>query len=402
MEHESVGGAPSAEVVRGIVCLRTGSGVPTETLNADPWRNEIMMPASIFASRQKHSVSRDLGAWRRTGAQGWRSADRDETRSAPLGSAAPLVGHDFSRIRVHPAHQEGVVQTTTIPFRAVIRAAGGDTSEWSKTTHDNPSEEAPVQRQPEPPSPSQGSARQEAKASPPVERDENTLYIAQMGGPPAMKDTNGVADTVKAAFAYTHTTTRGGVVKADDFGTTSGSLKHFSNVSITPGTGKFTVTADLKQEVVWDTRAIKGPDNQVNIMSVTDAALTRANYPHVVTDLTPDMTDLKGRPPRTKFWSKDLTEEHEKYHVKDFVDIAKTGATGAQTWLAGQNAARKEDVPALLDTAWSNQIFNVWDKFTDPPAVEERAYSHGAPSYKARADAIKAKGDKGAVGGYPP
>jgi hypothetical protein len=58
-------------------------------------------------------------------------------------------------------------------------------------------------------------------------------------------------------------------------------------------------------------------------------------------------------------------------------------------------------VPALLDKAWTDKIFTPWDKFTDPPAVEERAYSDGVTAYKARADAIKAKGDKGASGGYP-
>ena len=110
------------------------------------------------------------------------------------------------------------------------------------------------------------------------------------------------------------------------------------------------------------------------------------------------VSDLKGRPPRTKFWAKDLTVRHEKYHVKDFVDIGKSSATGAETWLAGQNAAKKEDVPALLDKAWNDKIFKEWDKFTDPPKVEERAYDDGVASYKARAAAIKAKGDKG---GYP-
>ena len=340
------------------------------------------------------------GSWLTVG--GWRSWDQDKTRPPPLKSETSRVFHDFSKISVLSARQDAV-QTTTIPFRAVIQASRQNTAGRSKTVHDEPTEEASAQREPKQPPPGQEAASTEAETSSPAEQDKNTLYIAQMGGPPGMKNTSGVADTVSAAFAYTPTTTHGGaVMAAGDFGDTQGSLKHFSNVSITAGTGTFTVTADLKQTVVWDTRADKGPDNQVNIMSETDAALTSANYPQVVADLTPDMTDLKGRPPRSKFWSKDLTEVHEKKHVKDFVDIAKTGATGAETWLGTQNAAKKEDVPALLDTAWSDKIFKVWDKFTDPPAVEERAYSDGAPLYKARADAIKAKGDKGAAGGYPP
>lgn len=239
----------------------------------------------------------------------------------------------------------------------------------------------------------------EETPTPPTLQEDGTLFIEQLGGLPATKDTSGVADAVSASFAYTATTTQGGVtLGASEFGQTTGSLKHFSNVSITPGTGKFTVTADLKQTVNWDTRATVGPNNQVDIADDSDPDLTNTNYPTAVTDLTPDVSDLKGRPPRTKFWAKDLTVKHEKYHVKDFVDIAKTSATDAETWLAGQNAARKEDVPALLDKAWNDKIFKPWDKFTDPPAVEERAYDDGVASYKARADAIKAKGDKG---GYP-
>jgi hypothetical protein len=177
--------------------------------------------------------------------------------------------------------------------------------------------------------------------------------------------------------------------------TRKGPVKHFSNVVITPGSGKFTITAELKQTVKWDTRATQGPNGQKNITSDVDPLLTRANYAQAATDLTPNIGDLKGRPPRTKFWSKDLTEKHELYHVKDFIDIARKGASDAEKWLGSQVAARKEDVPALLDTAWTNQIFQVWDRFTDPPAVEERAYADGAPSYQARADSIKAKGDKG-------
>jgi hypothetical protein len=86
---------------------------------------------------------------------------------------------------------------------------------------------------------------------------------------------------------------------------------------------------------------------------------------------------------------------HEKYHVKDYHDIATKGAGDAQTWLAGKTASSNGDVTTLLDTTWTNQVFSTWDKFTDPPGVEERAYNDGASLYKARANSIKAKGDKG-------
>jgi hypothetical protein len=310
--------------------------------------------------------------------------------------------------------QVGASRTSTIPFSAeipaipsyigpgtdsfhAVTAGSASLASQGKALHDEPGS-TPGQT-PETPAQAAPAPGPEENPTPPSIQDDGTLFIEQMGGLPAEKDTGGVADSVSATFAYSPTTTHGGVtLGASEFGQTTGSLKHFSNVSITPGAGKFTVSADLKQTVNWDTRATVGPDNQVDISSENDADLSKTNYPTAVSDLTPDVSDLKGRPPRTKFWAKDLTEKHEKYHVKDFVDIAKTSATDAETWLAGQNAAKKEDVPALLDKAWSDKIHKVWDKFTDPPAVEERAYDDGVASYKARADAIKAKGDKG---GYP-
>lgn len=308
------------------------------------------------------------------------------------------------------AAQAVETRTTTHPFKAEIRTtapAGASATSRSKTLNDAPTEDtAPAATE---------SSTEEATAAPTPMSEEDTpptpppglnddiLYIAQMGGPDAVKGTEGVADAIGANFSYATTVNQSGItLGATEFGQTKGSLKHFSNVVVTPGAGKFTVTADLKQTVSWDTRNTVGPNNQVNITSDTDPALTNANYAQVVSDLTPDVSDLKGRPPRTKFWSKDFTIQHEKYHVKDFTDIGQTGATGAEAWLATQTAARKQDVPALLDTAWNEKIFKVWDKFTDPPKVEERAYDDGVASYTARANAIKTKGDKGpAGGGYP-
>jgi hypothetical protein len=329
------------------------------------------------------------------------SGDQDESRALSLESATVRRDYDFSEVNLHSTSQDAV-RPTTIPFKAVIRASRQNTVGRNKAVRDAPAEQTSAQPEPqrassglEPPSP-------EAETSSPVERDNNTLYIAQMGGPTGTKETTQTADAVSATFAYSGAPTRGGVtLGAGDFGLTKGHVNPFSNVVITAGAGKFTVTADLKQTVNWDTRATTGPDGQVNIMSETDAALTSANYAQAAADLTPNMTDLKGRPPRTKFWSKDLTEKHETFHADERVDFVKTAAPTAQTWLATQNAAKKEDVPALLDTAWNDKIFKPWDKFTDPPGVEERAYTDGAPSYKARADAIKAKGDKGVAGGYP-
>jgi hypothetical protein len=316
-----------------------------------------------------------------------------EAEKSGGGTSPSATGftRDFSSIRTR-ATGDGAMEAT-IPVATTIQSSGPGRAAKSKASHDEAGAEASAETGAEP-------AAQEVEPTPAVEREDDALYIAQMGGEPAIKDTS--ADSVSATFAYSGAPSRGGVtVTGDDFGITSGSVQRFSNVSVTPGTGKFTVTADLKQTIKWETRATLGPKSQVSIASETDAALTSANYTTAASDLTPDLSDLKGRPPRTKFWAKDLTEKHEKFHADERVDIAKAAATDAEAWLATQSAARKEDVPALLTTAWNDKVFKTWDKKTDPPGVEERAYDNGAASYKARADAIKAKGDKGAAGGYP-
>jgi len=345
-------------------------------------------------------------------AQSWRRTPGTEpdTASCACGGGCPrcLASMPFQATGQADTAPLRESRTMTIPFSVEIPASDPDHQlagatrgtppvPTGKVVHDEPG--APGSEAAIVPGHAGPALAPEEVPTPPENRADGTLYIEQMGGSPAIKDTAGVADSVSATFAYAATTTRGGVtLGASEFGQTTGSLKHFSNVAITPGAGKFSVTADLKQTVNWDTRATVGPNNQVDLTGENDADLTNANYATAASDLTPDVSDLKGRPPRTKFWAKDLTEQHEKYHVKDFVDIGKSSATDAETWLATQNAAKKEDVPPLLDTAWSDKIFKPWDKFTDPPAVEERAYDDGVASYKARADAIKAKGDKG---GYP-
>jgi hypothetical protein len=342
----------------------------------------MVMPDSVFADRERRSFSLARSAHQFTGGPGWRSAGQDEARSVPPRSAAPRVSHDFSRVSVYPVPPRGTVHTTTIPFRAVVRDSGGGSPGRSKT-----------------------AAHREAASSLPAERDGDTLYIAQMGGPSAVVSTTGAADTVLPTFAYAPTTIRGAPLGAGDFGVTFSHLNPFSDVLITPApfAGVFTVTAGLKHDLTWDTRTDQGPEHQVNIMSPTDTKLTRTNYPHAVTSLTPDMTDLKGRPPRTGFWSRDLTEKHEGFHVTDFIASARKEANDAAIWVAGQGAATRHDVLGLLKTA-RDKAANAVSILPQSPSFEEHAYSQGAPDYKARADAIKAKGDKGtaAAGGYPP
>jgi hypothetical protein len=304
----------------------------------------------------------------RVGRRPWQSSDTERTRALPHSPAA--FHHDFSSVGM----RGGAEHAITIPFRAVIRAATDAAEEPRK---------AQVAAEP--------SETEESVA--PEERDEDE----EMPGAAITKGS--VADSVSATFAYSPTIEQTSEVLegGGHFGRTTGSLEHFRKRRIARGTGTFTATADLRQTVKWDVAAT-GPNGEIDIASENDPDLTSANYTDASIDLAPDMSDLKGRSPRHKFWCKDLSEVHERYHIKDFVDKAREGAKNAETWLAGQTAASKREVRALLDTAWNDKIFTPWDTFTNPPGVEERAYADGADAYRTRADRILVKG---IAGEYP-
>ena len=204
-------------------------------------------------------------------------------------------------------------------------------------------------------------------------------------------------DTVGGSIAFTGSAGRGGTVDAGDFGTTSTTYPPLTNVKITKGTGAFTVSADFAMKVEWQVLVGTGPSSQVNIASDSDPALTKTNYPTAASDLTPNMSNTGGKPPRTKFWAQDLTEIHEKFHADERVKYGKLGVTGAVAWLTTQTATDEAGVRELLSQARDKIIAYVRSKMVNP-GKEERAYADGAPKYKARADAIKKKGD---AGGYP-
>lgn len=46
-----------------------------------------------------------------------------------------------------------------------------------------------------------------------------------------------------------------------------------------------------------------------------------------------------GRPPRSKFWAKDLTEIHEQFHADDVKRLGPGAATSAVSWLSSQTAS---------------------------------------------------------------
>ena len=62
----------------------------------------------------------------------------------------------------------------------------------------------------------------------------------------------------------------------------------------------------------------------------------------------PEVVDLSGRPPRTHFWSRDITVKHERFHANVHQTYRRQGATRAQAWLGGQIATDAAGATALI------------------------------------------------------
>lgn len=204
-------------------------------------------------------------------------------------------------------------------------------------------------------------------------------------------------DAIAGGITFTGAFSRGGTVDAGDFGTTSTTYPALTNVTITHTGTTFTVAADFALAVTWQVVTGDGPGGQKHLANATDPLITAANYTTAASDLTPNMSDLGGRPPRTQFFARDLTEQHEQFHARERVRFGRDAVTDATTWLATQTATDEAGVRAHLATARTRMIAYVRARMVNP-GKEERAYADGAPAYLARATAIRTRG---AAGGYP-
>lgn len=204
------------------------------------------------------------------------------------------------------------------------------------------------------------------------------------------------ADPVLGPLAPNPTIAQGGAGPSG-FGVTRASVS-MSNITITRLGPVFHTTATVDVPIRWQVRSSTGPSGQVDIVSDSDPDISATNYTSVSTDLTPNMGDLNGRPPRSGFWAKDLTVRHEEFHAAEYQKFGTSGVFQSMAWLNGQTASSTAGVQALLNQVPGRVIaaINAGMAF---PGRENRAYGDGAPSYRARADAIRTKGDAGGFGG---
>jgi hypothetical protein len=204
----------------------------------------------------------------------------------------------------------------------------------------------------------------------------------------AITETDGIASTL----GYNPTITQSGPPPSP-FGETLPYTFTMSGITVTSTPGTYDVKATIDNPITFQVSS----GGKTNISSDTDPNITQANYTTAVSDLTPDMSDLNGRPPRTQFWAEDLCIRHERFHATEGAGHSRSGVTLAQNWLNLQAAASVAEVHTLLAQVPARVIATRSAAMTYP-GREERAYGDGAPLYLARANAIKTKGDASGYG----
>jgi hypothetical protein len=205
---------------------------------------------------------------------------------------------------------------------------------------------------------------------------------------------DGEADSISANFTYSPSVTVSSDEPKDpsDFGTTWGNHIKTAGGKIHKEPGRFEVTQTYENPVVIRVYSDAGPRSQTNIESETDPDIKAGNYAAVAADLTPGKKD--DRPPRNKFWARDLTLVHEQFHATDGQQFCKKAVGDAKTTLEGQTASTMDEVKQLLRPI-PDQIVKARAAGMTKPASEDRAYKDGAPKYKGRADKIAALGKAG-------
>lgn len=304
-----------------------------------------------------------------------RDSGRNRRSSQMPTSGVVLMDLPFeASIRIDPAGQTRA-ETPQQTVRLHDSGKGNDTSKSVRVV-----DPAPAQEMPRP-----GEGTSESAEGKTIELPDIKF--------PARVSTS-LQDSITGTLSHNGTIKKTGD-KPDpgDFGETEAEAISLSNVSVKRSAGNFQVKARVNNPVEYQVDS----QDHTNIESENDSNIALVNYQQVVSDLTPNMSDLNGRPPRKQFWAEDLTIRHEQFHANEFLQKGAQGVQDAQTWLNGQTAANVQAARSLLSRVPS-RVADVRKRDMTPPGVEMRAYGDGAPLYKARADAIKAKGD---AGSYP-
>jgi hypothetical protein len=186
------------------------------------------------------------------------------------------------------------------------------------------------------------------------------------------------------------------------FGDTAAGVGRLDDIRVryTPRDRSVEVTASAVITATWRVRSETGPVGQVDIADENDPDITAANYRVVAADLSPDISDLNGRPPRDQFWAEDLTEKHELFHTKQIPkELGPEVTETIKKSLDSQTVTPPEDgnwapvmQPVLQQALNEGKKDFYFLSLAREDQIEKEAYGDGAPYYRERSNAIFAKG----------
>jgi hypothetical protein len=296
------------------------------------------------------------------------------------------------------------VDATAVPPPAPVLTGGSPDDKYE--AHPTTPGAIPVPEAPAAPAgaPAAGSAAAAPAAAAPGPEASAEPAVAGKGDAPAEGTVVSLPDVivpelalVQVCDAITGAISYKGLVEATATpGPTQFGICNFGDVRLTGQTvtyekSAYKVAGTFENHITWGVHPTT--DNETDISSATDADITKTNYPKVADDLTPNVGSSGGRPPRSKFWAKDLTEIHEKFHAEDVKGQGPAAATAAVAWLNAQTAGTVIGVAAVTSQLPARVVQTLIAGMGEP--AEVRAYGGGAAAYTARAADIRKRGAAG-------
>ncbi len=174
----------------------------------------------------------------------------------------------------------------------------------------------------------------------------------------------------------------------------------YSNIDYEYKDSKYIIKGKLNVNCPWGTDC----GGHTDVPSATDSVVTATNYLQIKRDLTP-IHDSPYISPRFKYYSKKLSEKHEKFHGTDFYSWVKSSALPILIdYLEGSRISKGEtaddEIEYLMESA-KNKIKNEitrWYRGDGTSyysyAAEKRAYADGKDHYQQLADDVEKHGKK--------
>jgi hypothetical protein len=130
---------------------------------------------------------------------------------------------------------------------------------------------------------------------------------------------------------------------------------------------------------------------KTDVSSASDPIITDATCQAILQDLTPSAASTYGQPPATQYYSRSISENHEKKHVQDFKDLVLTPLLNElKAYAAGKCQGCTSPFPqADLDAKEAELLAQKTAAFA--VVKEPQAYAQSNAEYAALVAAIRAR-----------